>query len=234
MTRACTAIGLVIVACVTVIIETAQAGNVTLEGEIAAGESAGMAPGNVSVSRIAFDVTAGTTVVFDTLAWEDGIDLNDDGKITAFDSQLTLLDGTGRRIAVNDDYSGWLDQNESVGGFDSLISMQFDRSGTYVIALGQVLHGVDEAYKGYETDATLWEFAGQEVDWAAWTLDIRWQDGDLFNIRSLAAGEFPGVGGEVPEPPAFAVLASIVLAIALTAWVGRMESFDRGRRPIAN
>src|SRR5262245_53859417 len=56
--------------------------------------------GPATIDRVTFDVTAGTTLNFDILAWElktsglmnVGVDLNGDGEFTVFDSQIRLFD----------------------------------------------------------------------------------------------------------------------------------------------
>ena len=50
---------------------------------------------DVRISQFTFDVTAGTTVFFDSLACEaTNVDLNGDGAITGFDVNMWLFKGT--------------------------------------------------------------------------------------------------------------------------------------------
>ena len=50
---------------------------------------------DLKISRVVFDVTAGTHVFFDSLVREwTGVDLNGDGHITGFDNYMILFNGT--------------------------------------------------------------------------------------------------------------------------------------------
>lgn len=114
-----------------------------------------------TVDCITFDVTAGTTVFFNVRAWEQydqfdmPVDLNGDGELTAFDSQIGLFSSDfSQYFAGNDDYGDntppyeW-DSDGSISTLDSGFVFSFSEAGTYVFTIGVLGYDSIDAERGY-------------------------------------------------------------------------------------
>lgn len=160
---------------------------------------------DLKIAQIQFDVTAGTTVFFDSLVWEaTGVDLNGDGYLTGFDAQLSLFDGV-TRIAYNDD--SWSTYGDgSVHHYDSTISWTFADAGTYLITLGQLYHHESQALQGYMADVGFYDYQGNDDSFGAWQLTMTVTDGVLSNL-------FEVNGAAVPVPATLGLLGLGLLAV---------------------
>ncbi len=116
---------------------------------------------NTTIDRVTFTVTAGTSVIFDILAWEVdydfaiGNDLNGDSEITAIDTQVYLFDSSNTKLDENDDALTTPDRNVGDGSFtklDSYFTHVFGSAGTYFITIGEVGYIQAEAIQGYRDD----------------------------------------------------------------------------------
>ncbi len=155
---------------------------------------------DLKISKIQFDVTAGTSVFFDSLVWEaTGVDLNGDGFLTGFDNYMVLFQG-GTRIAAQDD-SGITYGDGSVHGYDSAYGYTFSSAGTYLITLGQLSYSDSEALQGYDLDRTLYDYQGNDDSFAAWRLTMTASNGTLSNVTLLNDSTT-----NVPEPASLALL----------------------------
>ncbi|QNA90544.1 PEP-CTERM sorting domain-containing protein [Massilia sp. Dwa41.01b] len=153
---------------------------------------------DLKVSRVVFDVTAGTNVFFDSLVWEaTGVDLNGDGKITGFDNYMVLFDGT-TRLVENDD-SGATFGDGSVHRYDSTIQYTFDRAGTYMISIGQLRYDFASALQGYSKNTIFSPYSPSIEQFGAWRLTMTAANGKLSNVREVGVSE-------VPEPASLALL----------------------------
>lgn len=206
--------------CVTAVAAAAgqvETGLITLQGEIRNldGDLDGQSD-DLKISRILFDVTAGTTVVFDSLVWEStNVDLNGDGFITGFDNYMRLLTNSGTGLTENDDYGtgGALNQNGSVHGYDSVISYTFLTGGTYMLAVGQLSYSAPEAVQGFAPNRMFSDYTVRGQNWGAWTVDIRWDSGSVSNVRALDDLQVSAV----PEPASLAIWGIGAIGLAITA-----------------
>jgi len=138
---------------------------------------------DLPIMRIAFRVTAPTTVVFDTLVTErPAVDLNGDGRITGFNALARLLRGpAGTQVASNNDRAvgSALNQDGSTSNQDPAFSYNFTaaRLGDYVLALGQNTFTVAQARAGFRLNQALVSTApnvpNRTTSWAAWQLQLR-------------------------------------------------------------
>jgi hypothetical protein len=165
-------------------------GNVDGDGDGAAND--------LKISRVMFNVTAGTSVFFDSLVWEaTGVDLNGDGKITGFDNYMTLFNGTTMLQDNDDSYATFGDG--SVHPYDSTISHTFDSAGTYLITIGQLYYDTSSALRGYQSDRAFFPYSGNE-NFGAWRLTMAATNGILSNVHEVGVND-------VPEPASIALLS---------------------------
>ncbi len=158
---------------------------------------------------LSFDVTAGTTVTFDSAVIEETVDFNGDGYFTAFDMQFTLLDSIDAFIYYNDDYSpaGRL----ATMSYDSYISHTFASAGTYELVFGQLYFDNTDAANGYQLDATNmnsygWIAPDGDLDWAYWQVEVLATGGRISNFS---------MESDVPEPTTIALMG---LGLAGIGW----------------
>ncbi len=156
---------------------------------------------DLRISRIQFDVTAGTTVVFDSLVLEvsgtTAVDLNGDGDITGFDNQMILFSGT-MPINYNDDYSTAhvYNQDGSVHSYDSIIAHSFPTAGTYMITVGQLRYQESAALAGFHPNRSFRDYPRDwnvvpppSFDHGDWQLTITPSSGSVSNVFILADPE---------------------------------------------
>lgn len=155
---------------------------------------------DLKISKVQFDVTAGTTVFFDSLVREStGVDLNGDGFITGFDNYMVLFQGN-TRIADQDD-SGITFGDGSVHAYDSAYGYTFSSAGTYLITLGQLSYSDSEALQGYDLNRTFVDYEGGNDSFGAWRLTMAASEGTLSNVTLLN-----DPSSNVPEPASLALL----------------------------
>jgi plastocyanin len=149
---------------------------------------------DVRISQFTFNVTAGTTVFFDSLAYEaTNVDLNGDGFITGFDAHMWLFKGTSLLRDEDDSYVTFGDG--SVHHYDTAFTHTFNQAGTYMIAIGEHGRSASDALRGYAANMRFYPRAGN-LDWAAWRVTMTATNGTISN---LANGN-TGAVAAVPEP----------------------------------
>lgn len=114
----------------------------------------------LKVARVAFTVTADTRLFFDSLVSEAQGDLNGDGVITGFDSELRLFDGA-TLLAVDDD-SGLTYGDGSQRPQDAAFHWSFEKAGTYLVTLGVHEYSNVDALRGYQAGTTYRPYYGFE------------------------------------------------------------------------
>ena len=155
---------------------------------------------DLKISRVTFNVTAGTQVFFDSLVWEStGVDINGDGFLTGFDNYMVLFDGA-TLLQANDD-SGATFGDGSVHHYDSTLNWNFANAGTYMVTLGQLYYDNAMALQGFNDDRAFQAYSGSE-NFGAWRLTMTAANGTLSDIREV--GVTPA--GDVPEPASLALL----------------------------
>jgi hypothetical protein len=149
------------------------------------------------VARVAFDVSAGTRLFFDSLVYEPNGDLNGDGFMTGFDNEMRLFSGT-TMLARNDD-SAQTYRDGSQHPFDSAFYFTFRQAGSYIVTLG--VHGYDnkDALLGYQAGLAYAPNVGYE-HFGAWRLSVNALTGSVGKVREI--------GAEVPEPGTLALLGA--------------------------
>ncbi|PAW68477.1 MAG: hypothetical protein B9S34_02470 [Opitutia bacterium Tous-C1TDCM] len=165
---------------------------ITLNGEIRNidGDNDGFAD-DLLIQRISFDVTAGTSLFFDSLVWEaTGVDLNGDGELTGFDNYMMLLTAGGSYLTANDD-SGATYGDGSVHPYDSTIGYTFGTAGTYVITLGQLAYSTSEAMQGYQANRNYYDYNGNNLDHGDWRLTISVNSGSISNLSYSNSNSVP-------------------------------------------
>lgn len=157
---------------------------------------------DLKISRVQFDVTAGTTVFFDSLVWEaTGVDLNGDGYLTGFDNYMMLFSGN-ILLAVNDD-SGATYGDGSVHSYDSTLTYTFANAGTYLVTLGQLSYTEASALQGFDADELFYDYQGADDNFGAWRLTMTASNGTISNAFELP--DAPNVNA-VPEPATLGLL----------------------------
>lgn len=155
---------------------------------------------DLKISRVQFDVTAGTNIFFDSLVWEStGVDLNGDGYLTGFDNWMRLFSGN-TNLASNDDSSSTYGDG-SVHPYDSTISYTFINAGTYMITLGQLWYDETSALQGYEANRNFYDYQGQDDTFGAWRLTMTATNGTISNVVALDDRQ-----QTVPEPATLGLL----------------------------
>lgn len=160
---------------------------------------------DLKISRIQFNVTAGTTVFFDSMVWEStGVDLNGDGYLTGFDNYMTLSSGV-TQLAANDD-SGATYGDGSVHPYDSTLNYTFGSAGTYLVTVGQLYYDQTSALQGYQTNRLFYDYTnyspggGVNDPFGAWRLTMTASNGVLSNVIALNDPQHA-----VPEPASLAL-----------------------------
>jgi hypothetical protein len=147
---------------------------------------------DLQIARIYFTVSAGTSLLIDSLVWEStGVDLNGDGEITGFDNYMRLFSGS-TLLADNDDAP--LGTDGSVHHYDSQINYTFASAGTYMVSVGQLWYSEAEALQGFQLDRPFYDYTGNGHDHGAWRLTFNVNAGSVSNINSTLA-----VGAGVPD-----------------------------------
>jgi len=143
------------------------------------------------IARVAFTVSAGTRLLFDSLVYEPNGDLNGDGVITGFDNEMRLFDGS-TLLASNDD-STLTYGDGSVHPFDSAFYWTFSQAGSYVVTLGQHGYGNEDALLGYQAGLAYKPIVGFQA-FGAWRLGLNALTGSVDNVREVGAAEVPEPG----------------------------------------
>jgi plastocyanin len=163
---------------------------------------------DVRISRFTFAVTAGTTVFFDSLAYEaTNVDLNGDKAITGFDAHMWLFKDSTLLRDEDDSYSTFGDG--SVHRYDTAFSHTFSQAGTYTMAIGEHGRTSADALRGYAVNTTFNPRAGN-LDWAAWRVTMTATNGTISNVANLNADPVAAV----PEPATLGLLGAGLLGVA--------------------
>jgi hypothetical protein len=123
----------------------------------------------LKVARVAFSVSAGTRLLFDSLVYEPNGDLNGDGFITGFDNEMRLFKGA--TLLAEDDDSALTYGDGSQHPFDSAFYWTFTQAGTYVVTLGARGYTDEDALRGYQAGRTYRPYVGFE-HFGAWRLSL--------------------------------------------------------------
>ena len=158
----------------------------------------------LKVARIAFTVSANTRLFFDSLVLEATRDLNGDGFITGFDSEMHLFD-RGTVLHVNDD-SGQTYGDGSEYPFDSAFEWRFEQAGTYLVTLGVHAYGNADALQGYQAGRIYRPLVGIE-NFGAWRLSLAALTGSVSNVHEIT--------NDVPEPGTLALFGAGLLGAGL-------------------
>jgi hypothetical protein len=158
----------------------------------------------LKVARVAFSVSAGTRLLFDSLVYEPNSDLNGDGFITGFDNEMRLFSGT-TRLARNDD-SALTYGDGSQHPFDSAFDWTFTQAGTYVVTLGARGYTDEDAVRGYQAGRLYRPYVGFER-FGAWRLSLGLVSGSVSEVHEI--------GAEVPEPGTLALFGAGLACAAM-------------------
>jgi hypothetical protein len=191
------------------LLSTTAAANIVVGGEIRNidGDNDGQVD-DLLISQVAFDVTAGTSLLIDSLVWEaSGVDLNGDGELTGFDNWMNLFSGT-TLLTSNDDAP--LGSDGSVHHYDSQIQYHFNTAGTYLVTTGQLWYTAAQALLGYQADRTFVDYMQwtnfrnpTAADHGDWQLTFSTQSGSVSNVRVVNPA---AATTSVPEPGSLALL----------------------------
>ena len=163
---------------------------------------------DVRISQFTFTVTAGTTVFFDSLAYEaTNVDLNGDKAITGFDVNMWLFKGTTLLRDEDDSFSTFGDG--SVHHYDTAFTHTFSQAGTYTMAVGEHGRSSFDALRGYAANTNFYPRAGN-LDWAAWRVTMTATNGTIGNLANLNADPVAAV----PEPATLGLLDAGLLGVA--------------------
>jgi hypothetical protein len=163
---------------------------------------------DVRISQFTFTVTAGTTVFFDSLAYEaTGVDLNGDGHVTGFDSHMWLFKGQTMLRSEDDSYATYGDG--SVHPYDSAFTHTFTEAGTYMIAIGEHGRAASDALLGYAVNRSFNPRIGS-LDWAAWRVTMTATNGTLSRLANVNADPVAAV----PEPATLCLLGAGLFGVA--------------------
>ena len=178
------------------------AGAAVINGQISNvdGDGDGMAD-DLKIARIMFNVTAGTEVFFDSLAWESDKDLNGDGKLTAFDSYLMVFDAAGKNLFYADD-SNYTFGDGSTNRLDAAQRWTFSQAGTYMVTIGQGTYFEQEGLQGFERNRPFDTYVGTE-NYGAWRLSMSATGGTLSQVAQLGVP-----AADVPEPASLLLLGA--------------------------
>ncbi len=162
---------------------------------------------DVKVARVAFTVSAGTRLFFDSLVYEAFSDANGDGRITGFDNDMMLF--RGATLLTRNDDSARTYADGSQYPYDSGFDWTFDRAGTYLVTLGMLRYSVEDALRGYQA-GRLYQASVRNEDVGAWRLTLSALSGSVSNVHE--------VGAEVPEPGTLALFGAGLLG---AGWLRR-------------
>jgi len=148
-----------VIACVALQAGVAEA--IAIDGSIDA-----LTGSTSSVDYISFTVTQTQEIRIDVLSWEENygsiVDVNGDGEIAYFDTELFLFqdDGSldaGDFIAYNGDSDLTFDDG-SINSLDSYLSLTLN-AGDYLLAIGAYSLSLDEALLGVNSFSylTIWD-----------------------------------------------------------------------------
>lgn len=156
------------------------------------------------IARVSFNVSANTRLLFDSLVIEATRDLNGDGFITGFDSEMRLFD-RGTQLFVNDD-SNLTFGDGSQHPYDAAFHFTFAQAGTYLVTLGMHSYSSAEALQGYQAGKTYRPLVGFE-HFGAWRLSLTALNGSVSGVHEI--------GAEVPEPGTLALFGAGLIGAGL-------------------
>lgn len=179
------------------------AGAAVINGQIFNIDADGDGKANdLKISQVMFDVTAGTQVFFDSLAWEsENQDLNGDGLTTAFDSYLMVFDAAGKNLFYADDSNNTFGDG-STNRLDAAQRWTFSQAGTYMVTIGRGTYFENEALQGFERNIPFDTYIGTE-NFGAWRLTMSAIDGTLSRVAEVGAPS-----ADVPEPASLLLLGA--------------------------
>ncbi len=194
----------------------ANAGLIITAGELITFGDGNSSETAQSIDKVTFNVTTGTNVIFDILAWEaqlndpvSFIDLNSDGEITVLSTYLILFDSNYNYLTSTSNSIGSLGLDGSISTIDSYFSYTFSQTGEYVLAIAENGVSIDEARVGvaYNRIFNPHLFLGDNLhqDHADWQLSMRFESGSVTNINVNTLGN--SALNEVPEPSTFVIFA---------------------------
>lgn len=183
---------------------------------------------DVSVSWVDFYVTEGSLINFDVLAAESlfgqGVDLNGDGDITAFDAKFVIYDQNLTTLIFENDHdlSGQGVNDGTVNYSDPYGTAYFADAGYYRLGLGLADFTYDEFVQGFQDDAFLFGnmTLNQHYNYADWQLTMTVIEGSVVEgpiitrPEGIPPDDWVPTGGdgepivsEVPAPTSLSILA---------------------------